>query len=200
MKHARPHDADLSRRAAERRGPDADRLAADVAAGSRRRVTYRPAPTCLPAPQSYFAGTARVAPGDRRHGSVSQGRAFRYRNPRHGRGADRPRRGGRLLVVVQFANRAGELTERVRPRRAGQQHRPGHRTRLVAVPGRDRTSTVRDQRPERDAGALVGLRGRRGPDDRLHQHLGRHVHSVRLPGRLAGLRPARPARAAPRNS
>jgi len=50
-----------------------------------------------------------------------------------------------LLVVVQFAVHACELAGHVQPRRAGQQHRTGHRTRLVAASGCDRTITVRDQ-------------------------------------------------------
>jgi hypothetical protein len=49
-----------------------------------------------------------------------------------------------LLVVVQFAIHACERAEHVQSRRAGQQHRFRHRARLVAVPGCDRSITVRD--------------------------------------------------------
>ena len=47
-----------------------------------------------------------------------------------------------------------------------------------------------DQLAAGEAGSRPGLRGRRLPGHRLHQHLGQHVHAVRLSRRLPGLRPA----------
>ena len=113
-------------------------------------------------PAVILCGTAHAAPRDRRHGSVSQGEAFGRvtgrgwptRWPRARRWSSSPRWPVARRRPVRRAT-ACELAELVRRRRAEQQHRAGRGTGHDLVPGCDRASALRDQRPEGDAGALV---------------------------------------------